>query len=195
VRQVIPCDFDATGRMTGYASGCMRGALRAVAGAVALAALNTLGDFIWARFVSAHRALFGLIHGTVLLLALGLFLGVLRGRPGRGALWGAVVGLLAAASFYALAPFLGYGAMFVSWMALWIGFALVDARLRGAVHAREVLARGLIAAVLSGAAFYAVSGIWTRPAPGGPDYAFHFLCWTIAFLPGLSALLLRDRAR
>jgi hypothetical protein len=171
----------------------MRAALRALAGAFALAALNTLGDFVWARFVAQHRTVFGLIHGTVLLLALGLFLGLLRGRPAFGALLGAAVGLLAALSFYALAPLFGYGAMFVCWMALWIGFALVDGRLRGAVHAREVLARGALAAVLSGAAFYAVSGIWTRPAPGGPNYAFHFLCWTIAFLPGTAALLLWER--
>jgi hypothetical protein len=171
----------------------MRGAVRPLLGALALAALNTLGDLVWARFVHQHRTVYGLIHGTVLLLALGLFLGLVRGRPARGALLGAVVGLLAALSFYALAPLLGYAAMFVSWMSLWIGFALVDARLRGAVRAREVLVRGLIAAILSGAAFYAVSGIWTNPAPGAPNYAWHFLCWTIAFLPGLAALLLCDR--
>jgi hypothetical protein len=171
----------------------MRGALRAVIGALALAALNTLGDFIWARFVPRHRPVLGLVHGTVLLLALGLFLGLVRGSPARGALMGGAVGLLAALSFYALAPFLGYGAMFVSWMALWLGFAFVDARLRGAVDSREVLVRGVLAALLSGAAFYAISGIWTRPAPGGPNYAFHFLCWTIAFLPGLAALLLREK--
>ena len=171
----------------------MRGALRALLGALLLAALNTLGDYLWARFVARHRAVLGLVHGTVLLLALGLFLGVVRRRPLPGALWGAAVGLLAALSFYARAPLLGYGAMFVSWMALWVGFAFVDARLRGAAGAREVLLRGLIAALLSGAAFYVVSGIWTRPEPGGPNYPYHFLCWTIAFLPGLLALLLRER--
>jgi hypothetical protein len=169
----------------------MRGAVPTLLGALALAALNTLGDFVWARFVDRHRTVYGLVHGTVLLLALGLCLGLVRGRPARGALWGGAVGLLAALSFYALAPLLGYAAMFVSWMALWVGFAFLDARLRGAARGREVLVRGLAAALLSGAAFYAVSGIWTDPAPAGPNYAFHFLCWTVAFLPGLAALLLR----
>ena len=165
--------------------------LAALLGALVLAALNTFGDFLWARFVSHHRTVLGLVHGIVLLLALGLFLGLLRARPLRGALSGAAVGLLAALSFYALAPLLGWGALFVSWMALWLGFAFVDAHLRGGAGARAALVRGALAAVGSGLAFYAVSGIWTKPAPGGPDYAYHFLCWTIAFLPGLAALVLQ----
>ena len=172
----------------------MTGASASLAGALLLAALSTFGDFVWARYVPTHRAVFGLFHGTLLLLAQGLFLGLLRRRPAPGALGGAMVGLLAAASFYALAPLLGYAAMFASWMALWIGFAFLDARLRGGVPWRESLTRGLLAAVGSGLAFYAISGIWTNPAPGGPRYAYHFLCWTIAFLPGFAALLLR-RAR
>jgi len=171
----------------------MPAALSAVAGALLLGALNTFGDFVWARFISSHRAVFGLVHGTLLLMAVGLYLGVLRGRPGRGALAGAIVGLLAAASFYALAPLLGYSAMFVSWMALWIGFALLDARLRGPAAPRETLLRGVLAAIGSGIAFWAISGIWLRPAPGGPRYAYNFACWTLAFLPGFLALLLRGR--
>jgi len=167
-----------------------RGAGAAVVGALVLAALSTLGDFVWARFGLRHRAVLGLAHGSLLLLALGLYLGILRRRPGLGALAGALVGLLAAASFYAIAPLLGYSAMFVSWMALWLGFAFLDGRLRGGVRPAEVLARGLLAAVGSGLAFYAISGIWTTHAPGGPSYPYNFLCWTIAFLPGFAALLI-----
>jgi len=44
--------------------------------------------------------------------------------------------------------------------------------------------------VTSGLAFYAISGIWTSPPTGGPDYPFHFASRTIAFLPGFLALLL-----
>lgn len=171
----------------------MTGFGAALAGALVLGALNTAGDFVWARFVSRHRAILGLVHGTLLLLSLGLYLGLLRRRPLRGALAGAAVGLLAAASFYALAPLLGYSAMFASWAALWIGFAWLDARLRGGVPAREWALRGVLAALGSGLAFYAVSGIWTRPDPGGPSYPYHLLCWTLAFLPGLAALVLQRR--
>lgn len=163
--------------------------LAPLAGALLLGGLSTLFDFAWARLALPHRAVFGLAHGTLLLLALGLYLGALRGRPGRGAAAGALVGLLAAASFYALAPLLGYAAMFASWMALWVGFALVDARLAGAASARAVLGRGLLAAAGSGLAFWAIADIWLKPQPGGPSYAWNLACWTFAFLPGFAALL------
>jgi hypothetical protein len=170
------------------------GAVASLAGALLLGALNTLGDFIWDRFVPEHRVVLGLAHGTLLLLFLGLYLGALRGRAARGGLGGALVGLIAAAAFYALAPLLSFtAAMVASWAALWLGFALLDDLLRGPLVWREALLRGVLAAVGSGLAFYAISGIWTSPAPGGPRYGYNFLCWTIAFLPGLAALLLRGR--
>jgi hypothetical protein len=173
----------------------MNGLVAALVGALVLGALNTFGDFLWARFVSRHTAMLGLAHGTILLLALGLYLGVLRKRWALGAIGGAVVGLLAAASFYAIAPLLGMSAMFVSWMALWIGFAFLDARLRGGAPPRETLVRGVLAAIFSGLAFYSVSGIWTRHDPGGPNYAWNYLCWTVAFLPGLVALVVSPKPR
>lgn len=86
---------------------------------------------------------------------------------------------------------IGYAAMFVLWMALWAAFGLLQGRgLREPRSSRgEALGRGAVAALGSGLAFYAVSGIWTRPAPGPPDYAYHFYCWTVAFLPAFLALL------
>jgi class 3 adenylate cyclase len=50
------------------------------------------------------------------------------------------------------------------------------------------------AALLSGAAFWAISGIWLEREPGGPNYAWNFLCWTFAYFPGFAALLV-SRAR
>jgi hypothetical protein len=163
----------------------------AVVGALLLGALNTFGDFVWARFISSHRAVFGLVHGT-LRMAVGLYLGVLRGRPTFGAVAGATVGLLAAASFYALAPLLGYSAMFVSWMALWIGFAFLDARLRGGAAPRETACgvcsrRSAPGRVLGDLGHLAAAGA-RRPA-----LRHNFACWTLAFLPGFLALLLRGR--
>jgi hypothetical protein len=175
----------------------MTGLVHAVLGALLLAALNTFGDFVWARFIPRHRAVLGLLHGALLFLALGGYLGALRGRILRGALAGAGVGLAAALCYYALARWLRWYAMFPAWMALWAGFALLDARgLREhrASYASGLL-RGGLAALGSGAAFYLISGIWIRPRPGGPDYLEHFLSWTVAFLPGFLALLLSVGAK
>ena len=174
------------------------GPAAAVWGALVMAALMTLGDFLWARFISTHRVVWGLLHGAALCLAMGGFLGFLRRRAARGALGGLAVGLAAAAGYYVLALVLGYWAMLVAWAGLWVGLALLDARgLGSGVTTREALVRGALAAAGSGLAFYAVSGIWTRPRPGGPSYPYHFACWTLAFLPGFLALLgprLRARA-
>jgi hypothetical protein len=173
----------------------MTGVVQAFCAAVLIAALMTFGDFVWARFVTAHRIVYGLLHGLLLCLAVGLSLGVPRGRPGRAALGGAVIGLLAALLFYALAPLLGWGAMLPAWMALWIAFAALEGRGLGEPRktTRESVTRGVLAAVASGIAFYAISGIWTHPAPGGPDYPRHFASWTIAFLPGFLALVVSLR--
>lgn len=33
----------------------------------------TFGDFVWARYITAHRAVFGLRHGLLLCLVIGLY--------------------------------------------------------------------------------------------------------------------------
>lgn len=173
----------------------MTGILSSLLGSLAIAALCTLGDYIWVTYIPTHKASAGLAHGALLCLAIGLYLGVLRRQPLRGALGGVAIGLLAAASFYALARRFGYSAMFLSWMALWAGFGLLYGRWLGAVAPwRESLLRGFAAAIASGLAFYAVSGIWMPFDPKARGYAYHFACWTIAFWPGFLALLLARRA-
>src|SRR6266446_5346035 len=53
-------------------------------------------------------------------------------------------------------------------------------------------ARSALAAIGSGLGFYAISGIWMPFHPHGWDYARHFIYWTIAYLPGFAALLIRN---
>ncbi len=175
----------------------MVGIARAATGALIIAALSTFGDFVWVLWIPSHRAAFGLLHGTLLCLGIGLYLGVLRRRPVRGALTGAAIGLGAAAGYYALARVMGYAAMFVLWMGLWAAFGFLQGRGLGEPRSSrgEALCRGALAAVGSGLAFYAISGIWTLHTPGPTDYAYHFYCWTAAYLPGFLALLVGGRAR
>jgi hypothetical protein len=156
-----------------------------------MAALMTLGDFVWARWITQHRAVYGLIHGSAFCLGIGLYLGALRGRALRGALAGPAIGLGAAAGYYALATVMGYAAMFVMWMVLWVAFGFLEGRGLGEprTNMAEALVRGALAAVGSGLGFYAISGIWTRHGSGPPSYPYHYFCWTIALLPGFLALL------
>lgn len=154
----------------------------------------TFGDWFWAAFQVRHRPVYGLIHGLLLCAWIGLYLGLLAGHPLRGMAWSALVGLLAAASFYALVPLVGYSAMFASWVGLWFGLAWVAASLMGAAGvARVALLRGTVAAIGSGLAFYTVSDIWMNP-PAAINYGWSFVVWAVAFLPGTLALLVASRS-
>jgi hypothetical protein len=166
------------------------GIAASAAGALFMAAVSTLGDFIWAHWISHHRMVFGLTHGALLFLCVGLYLGAVAKRPAMGAVGGVLIGFAAAGGFYLLAPFVGYSAMFVMWFALWAALASLYRWLQNASAVdRTTFARGISAAVLSGVAFYAVSGIWRPFHPRGWDYAVHFVSWTVAFLPGFASLI------
>jgi hypothetical protein len=168
----------------------------AVIGALFVAAVSTLGDFIWATWIPRHRPIYGLTHGTLLFLAVGWHFGTVARRPAAGAVGGAVIGFAAAASFYLLAPVAGYSAMFVSYVGVWLALAFLLRRLSAArMSTREALTRGVVAAIGSGVAFYAVSGIWLPFRPRGWDYAVHFISWTVAYLPGFLAFLVAQRMR
>lgn len=156
---------------------------------VVLAAVATAGDWIWASFLARHVMVAGLVHGALLCLAMGAVLGWPAGRTGAGAAAGLAVGLLSAGIFYALAPLLGYSAMFPAWLALWILLSAAQRLLRGGdLRWGRALARGLIAGVASGLAFYLVSGMWTNWNPQAINYAEHFARWAFAFAPGFIVL-------
>ena len=110
-------------------------------------------------------------------------------RLAVGLAGGATAGLLAAASFYAFYPCSGTSGR-SSPRGCCCGCSSALSR-PGCVAplwqtARSV--RGLLAAVLSGAAFYLVSGMWTDHSTP-PNYLRNLASWTFAFFPGFAALL------
>lgn len=155
------------------------------------AAVSTFGDYLWANVIPHHEPIYGLAHGVILFLTVGACLGAPVRKAATGALGAALVGLLAAGSWYVLQPFIGYwSAMFVVWLALWVMLGILAVRvLQGRAVSREVAVRAAAAAIGSGLAFYAISGIWRPNDPRGWGYLVHFLSWTIAFLPAFVALL------
>jgi len=172
----------------------MPGMLYALVAALLLAGVMTLGDFAWAAFHIRNRVANGLIHGALMCLCVGLAIGVRARRPLMAAMAGPVIGVLAAATFYALAKPLGWSAMFPAWMLLWILFGVLQQKLQMKEPMRTALIRGITAAMLSGAAFYLISGIWTRDSHESPNLPLHFVAWCVAFLPGFAALFLtRDK--
>lgn len=154
----------------------------ALIGALLIAAVSTLGDFVWAGLHLRHRVIYGLMHGTILFACMGAYFGALKYSPLKGTISGAAIGLLAAGSFYVLAPMAGYSVMFFVWAFIWIALAFL-------VRNPPVVLRGVLAMVGSGLGFYSISGIWRPFDPRGWDYAVHFLSWTVAYVPGFLALL------
>jgi hypothetical protein len=132
----------------------------------------------------------------VLFLTVGACLGWPARKPLTGALGAALIGCAATLGCYFLRPLIGYSALFVLFVALWMALGV----LTGLVLQRQdrigtVVARSALAAVGSGLGFYAISGIWMPFNPQGWDYARHFVYWTIAYLPGFAALLARSQNR
>ena len=152
------------------------GLTHAIVAAMLLAAVMTGGDFIWSIFDVRNRMMNGIVHGAAVCLAIGT-----------------VIGVIAALAFYALAPSLRYFAMLPAWMLFWLLFAFLQQRLMRTESIATAVGRGIVAALLSGAAFYAISGIWTNPPPGPPRYGVHFASWVFAFFPGFVALFIGAR--
>lgn len=170
-----------------------RGLGAALVGSVLLGSLSTVGDVFWEFFELPHRIHWGLLHGGLLFLVLGAYFGYLA--PHRllaGCAGGLIVGLGGAGSYYILAPWMEASALFAAWVTVWLLLSLLWNRL-GSTQAYfpTGLARGLVAAVFSGVAFYLISGIWL--SPGEPNYLINLVSWTVAYFPGLAALLYTSR--
>ena len=185
------------------------GTSRAVAAAAVMAAVSTLADLVWALWIPQHQMVYGLVHGMLLCAVLGAVLGVAAGGVSavvQGTIGALLIGFVSAGTFYVLAPWFGWGAMLPGWIVLWLLLALLYERLcrasaadltadgatapaRAGSAVSAGLARGVVGALVSAAAFWAISGIWTSPSPGGPNYPVNLVSWFIAFLPGFLALM------
>lgn len=164
--------------------------LHALLSSLALAAVMTFGDFAWAALHIRHRAAYGIVHGAIMCLCVGVAIGVRAERKTLAAIAGLVIGVAAAGTYYLLAPTLRVWAMFPAWMLLWLLFALLQRQLVKAERMGVTFKRGILAALLSGFAFYLISDIWIHEA-AHRSLAVHFAAWTFAFLPGFAALFAR----
>ena len=166
---------------------------RPFVGSLLLATLSTVADYVWFLDIPQHQVSSGAIHGATLFAALGAYLGWRKGKIGVGALGGLLSGLVAALSFYVLAPFGGYNddARLVA--------AAVD-HARGAAdlsrwpsrpgegdrprhhHRRSSPALGF------GVVLFQLYRGWP---PETFSFFKHFVAWSMAYLPGLYVLLKR----
>ena len=172
--------------------------MRIVVGILGVALAATLADYTWYTLHVRHNMITGVIHGAVLLTAVGAVLGAHAGNVLKGLPIGALAGIGGALTYYLLVALVDgrtYGsAIPASWVALWLILALLDGRWLRAPERRPwraIAIRGALAAVLSGAAFFLVMNtLWGRPPATGRNYAVQFGAWVVAWAPGLLALTL-----
>jgi feruloyl esterase len=159
----------------------------ALAASLALAAVMTTGDWLWSALHIQHRVAAGVTHGAIMCLCVGLAVGVRTNRLRLAGLGGPLIGAAAAGTFYLLAPVLRWSAMLPAWMLLWLLFALLQLLLARNETLGTTIKRGILAALLSGLAFYLISDIWIHEA-AHRSLLVHFGAWAFAFLPGFVAL-------
>jgi hypothetical protein len=162
-------------------------------GILSVALVSTLGDYIWYEFGVRHRVAVGILHGAVLLMAVGGVVGMAAGRVAAGLPIGAAAGIGGAVAYYLIDTVTrGTVAMIAAWVVCWLLLAFGEGRLlkRPQRPWSEVLTRGVLASILAGVAFYAVVGVlWGRPPAGGRNYLVQFAAWTVAWAPGILALV------
>jgi hypothetical protein len=162
-------------------------------GVLLVALVSTLGDFVWYEFGVRHRVVVGILHGAVLLMAVGGVVGLAARRVGAGLPIGAAAGVGGAVAYYLIDMVTrGSVAMIAAWAVCWLLLAVGEGRLlqRPQRPWREVVIRGVLAAILGGLAFYAVVNVlWGRPPAGGRNYVVQFIAWTVAWAPGIAALV------
>jgi hypothetical protein len=162
----------------------------ALIGSVLLATLSTVADYVWFLDIPRHQVLSGSIHGAVLFAALGAYLGWRKGKFAVGLVGGLLSGVIAALSFYALAPLGGYNMMLVSWVLLWIMLATLQTYLDGRLDVAKAAGRGIVTSIAAALGFAVVLFQLYRGWPPESFSVFrHFMAWSMAYLPGLYVLL------
>ena len=167
-----------------------------VLGILLVAAVATAGDYLWYTLGVRHSVTNGVIHGAVLLTAVGGVLGAAAGRLLKGLPIGTLAGIGGAIAYYAIVATVGgrtYGAAIpAAWVILWLLLAMFDGRWLRAPAVRpwsEVALRGALAAVVGGVAFALVmQTLWGRAPAGGRNYAIQFAAWAFAWTPGILIL-------
>jgi uncharacterized membrane protein (UPF0136 family) len=164
--------------------------LKLLIGIVLVALVATVGDSIWYELGVRHRMTAGVIHGAVLIMAVGGALGWPAGRFQVGLVVGVVSGIAGALVYYALAGAINSQvAMMMAWASVWLLLAIGEGRIIRQPRRPWVIAAGsgVIAAALSGVAFYLVSDkLWGHTTTH--NYVTQFGYWLIAWAPGLIAI-------
>ena len=169
--------------------------LKIVTGILVVAAIATGADWVWYSFEACRGIAAGVIHGALVLTAVGGAIGAASGRLLRGLPIGTLAGIGGALAYYVLAVALDDGvAIPAAWVVTWLAMGVLEGRWISPTRRSwlAIAGRGTAAAVLSGIAFYLVRDLlWGEPPASGRNYAIQFVAWAVAWAPGMLVLTLR----
>jgi hypothetical protein len=163
----------------------------ALAAALVLGGVNTIGDVVAAQLGLGSRAIYPVGRIVLACYCVGGLIGLQSRQVLIGTLSGLMLGTLVAGVYLVLTPGLGAGATWLAWAIMWVGFAACEAVLRGEIGPTSAAVQGLAAAVVSGVIFYSLSGMWNESTPSDPHIIRGLVLWTGTFLSGFVPLYWR----
>jgi hypothetical protein len=165
--------------------------LEALAAALLLGGINTIADYVALELKLQARPIYVFARIALICYCVGGIVGARARQLMMGMVGGLMIGALVSASYYLLAPSLGWSAFAVAWILFWLGFSLLEALLQGGTGIGGGLLQGAAAAVLSAGFYFAISNIWTEPTSRDPSLWRVLVTWSAAFFPGFVVLFWR----
>jgi hypothetical protein len=128
---------------------------------------------------------------AVALAPAGLYLGWRKAHAVAGLIGGVVIGVLAAAAIFLVAPVAGVQAVWVAWLLGWLLISVLQSFLDGHLELWRALVRGAAAAAAGAIGFVIVQRqLVVAGLPANLPVFSNFLAWMLAYAPG-AALLMR----
>jgi hypothetical protein len=165
--------------------------LEAFAAALLLGGINTIADYISAELRLEARPIYVFARIALICYCVGGIVGARARQLMMGMIGGLMIGAMVSAAYYLLVPVHAWGALALAWLLFWLGFGLLDALLAGGTTAGIAVLLGVVAALLSGMFFYAITGIWIEQPSREPNLLRVLVSWGAAFLPGFIVLFWR----
>jgi hypothetical protein len=165
--------------------------LEALAAALLVGLINTLGDYISVELKLEAKPIYLLARVAVTCYCVGGIVGARARQLMMGTVGGLMIAAFVSGAYHLLAPSAESPARCVAGLGYWIGFSLLEALLQGGIGIGSGLLQGVAAAGLSAMFFYAVSNIWAAPESRDPNIWRELVRWAAAFAPGLMILFWR----
>src|SRR4051812_14608169 len=166
--------------------------LEALAAALLVGVINTLGDYISVELKLQSKPIYVFARIALTCYCVGGIVGARARQLMMGTVGGLMIAAFVAAAYYLLAPSAESTALGVAWLVFWVGFSLLVALLQGGTGITGGLLQGVAAAALSAVFFYAISDFWAAPASRDPNIWRELVRWSAAFSPGLVILFWRQ---